>query len=123
MPLSSRIHAGQLQHQIKIVDLALTQDSFGGTQIDDGVPFATVWAKIEALSGRELEAAQQKVSEVTHRITLRFLPGVRAKQNVWFRDRQFQIEDVEDPLEQQKILFLLCIERDNSAREEGGSVG
>jgi SPP1 family predicted phage head-tail adaptor len=123
MPLSSRIHAGRLRHQIKIVDLVLAQDTFGGTQIDSGAVFAVVWAEVLALSGRELEAAQQKVSEVTHRITLRYLPGIVAQQNVWFDDRQFQIEDVEDPDERRKILFLLCIERDNSAREEGGSAG
>jgi SPP1 family predicted phage head-tail adaptor len=120
--LSSRIHAGRLRHQIQIVDLVLSQDSFGGSAIDNATPFATVWAEVLDLSGRELEAAQQKVSEVTHRITLRYIPGVKAKQNVWFDDRQFQIEDVQDPDQRKKILYLLCIERDSSSREQGGSV-
>jgi SPP1 family predicted phage head-tail adaptor len=123
MPLPSRIHAGRLRHEIKIVDLVNTQDSFGGNAIDNETPFATVWAEVLDLSGRELEAAQQKVSQVTHRIMMRWIPGVRAKQNVWFDDRQFQIEDVQDPDERRKILYLLCIERDGSAREQGGSAG
>jgi SPP1 family predicted phage head-tail adaptor len=122
MPLNSRIYAGQLRQQIKIVDLTNSQDSFGGVAIDSATPFATVWAKVDPLSGRELYAAQQKVSEVTHRITIRWMPGITAKQNVWFGDRQFQIQAVENPEELNKILYLLCVERDRSAREQGGSV-
>lgn len=109
---------------MKIVDPTLIQDSFGGTQIDQATPFAVVWASVEALSGREPYAAQQKVSEVTHRVRIRWMRGVKAKQNIWLADpdgdRQFQIQAVENPDETRHYLDLLCIERDNSAREEGG---
>lgn len=100
---------------------SLAQDTAGGWQIDKNNLFATVWAKVEALTGRELEAAQQKVSEVTHRITIRWLAGVKSNMNVWFDNRQFQIQDVENPDERHKLLMLLCIERDDSAQEQGGS--
>jgi SPP1 family predicted phage head-tail adaptor len=122
MPLNVRIYAGQLRHQIKIVDLTNSQDSFGGVAIDSATPFATVWAAVESLSGRELYAAQQKSSQVTHRITMRWMDGVFARQNVWYGDRQFQIEYVENVKELNKILYLFCIERDDSVREQGGSV-
>jgi SPP1 family predicted phage head-tail adaptor len=122
MPLNSRISAGQLRHQIKIVDLTNSQDSFGGVAIDSATPFATVWAAVESLSGRDLYTAQQKNSQVTHRITMRWMDGVFARQNVWYGDRQFQIEYVENVKELNKILYLFCVERDDSAREQGGSV-
>lgn len=122
MKLKSRIKAGDLVHQIKIVDLTLQQDSFGGVAIDSATPFATVWAAVESLSGRELYTAQQKVSEVTHRITIRWMEGITAKQNVWFDDRQFQIEAIENPDERNIVLYLLCIERNDSAREQGGGI-
>jgi SPP1 family predicted phage head-tail adaptor len=122
MKLKSRISAGDLRQQIKIVDLTNVQDSFGGVAIDSATPFATVWAAVEPLSGRELYTAQQKVSEVTHRITIRWMEGVKARQNVWFNDRQFQIEAVENPEERNIVLYLLCIELDDSAREQGGGV-
>jgi SPP1 family predicted phage head-tail adaptor len=101
--------------------LSLAQDTFGGTVIDQENVFATVWASVEALSGRELYSAQQKVSEVTHLITIRWLAGVKARMNVWFDDRQFQIQAVENPDERRHFLRLLCIERDDSALEAAGT--
>jgi SPP1 family predicted phage head-tail adaptor len=121
MASQTRIAAGRLRHRILIVQPTLAQDASGGTQEDQANTFATVWASIEALSGRELYAAQQKVSQVTHKITIRWWPGVKANMNVQFEDREFQIESVENPDEQKKMLVLLCMERDSSARESAGS--
>jgi len=109
--------------RIQIVQPTLTQDSFGGTKPDDATIFAEVWASVEAagtltaLKGREIFSAQQKVSQASHIVTIRYLDGVKASMNVWFRNRQFQIQSVIDPDEQRKILFLLCLERDDSANE------
>lgn len=120
MPLSDRIAAGKLRHRISILEQSSRQDSTGGwTPIDSSILLDSVPASIEALTGRELFSAQQKVSEVTHRITMRFAFGVEAKQYVrWFdeRDRFFQIEAIENPDGRRKVLFLLCVERDDSAR-------
>lgn len=117
---NTTIEAGKIRRRIQIVEPTLTRDSAGGTAIDEGTPFLTAWASVEALTGRELYAAQQKVSEVTHRIVIRYRDGIKANQNVWFHDREFQIQAVENPDEGRKLLILLCIERGDSAREEGG---
>jgi SPP1 family predicted phage head-tail adaptor len=114
------VRAGDLRHPIQIVKPTLAQDSAGGWEIDQAGVFANVWAAIEPLTGRELFAAQQKVSEVTHKITIRYTPGVLASMNVWFEDREFQIQAVENPEERNIVLVLLAIERDNSAREQAG---
>lgn len=106
----SQLRAGELRHSIRIVQPNNTQDSFGGTKPDDASVFATVWASVEALSGRELFAAQQKVSQVTHKITMRYLPGVVSSMNVWFDGRQFEILYPDDPDETKKKLELLCVE-------------
>lgn len=116
MPDTS-IRSGELRHRIQIVQRNLTQGSSGGTVEDDASIFATVWAKVEDLEGKELYAAQQKVSEVTHKITMRWMGGIKAKMNVWFDDREFQIEYVTRPLQIRHKLILFCVERDDSARE------
>ncbi len=119
MSASTTIQAGKLRHRISILRANLTQDSFGGWQIgDDSIFAANVPAAIETLTGRELYAAQQKVSEVTHRITIRWQPGILAKMNVAWpdEDRFFQIQVPENPDGRHKVLNLLCIERDDSAR-------
>jgi len=118
---STRIRAGELRHRIQLVKPTLLQDASGGFEEDQANVVATVYAKIEALSGRELYAAQQKVSEVSHQITIRYMPGIDATLNIRFGGREFQIQYVENPDERTKMLILLCIERDSSAREQGGS--
>jgi SPP1 family predicted phage head-tail adaptor len=118
------IAAGELRHVIAIMQPTLAQDANGNISPSAQALVANARAKVEALTGRELYQAQQRVSEVTHRITIRWQAGIKAKQNVWFDSRQFQIEAVENPDEVHHLLSLLCIERDDSAREfPGGSVG
>jgi SPP1 family predicted phage head-tail adaptor len=115
--------ATNFRWRIELAQPNLTRDSFGGTKVDDATVFAEVWASVEAagtltsLKGREIYAAQQRVSQVSHLVTIRYLDGVKANMLVWFRDREFQIQAVIDPDEQQKVLFLLCLERDDSANE------
>jgi SPP1 family predicted phage head-tail adaptor len=116
----SRIQAGQLRHRITILRSNLTINSLGGWKVGDDSPFAeNVPASIEMLTGRELYAAQQKVSQVTHRITIRWMPGILSNMNVgWFDEREkfFQIQAVENPDGRRKKIDLLCIERADSAR-------
>jgi SPP1 family predicted phage head-tail adaptor len=115
------INGTNFRWRIKIAKLNLTQDSAGGVRNDDATVFAEVWAAVEAISatafGKKVYAGQQEVAEVTHRVTIRYIDGVKASMVVWFRDRQFEIEAVVDPDEQQKVLFLLCNERNDSANE------
>jgi len=120
-PISTNISAGTLQHWIVIVKPTLAQDSAGGWAEDAESRVAAVRAQVLALTGRELYAAQQQVSEVTHQITMRYLPGITANMNVWFRGRQFRIQAAVDPDETRKVLVMLCLERNNSARDAGGA--
>jgi len=119
--LPTTLQAGKLRHRIYIVRPNLTQDAAGGSQPDDDSILATVWASVEALTGRELFSAQQLVSEVTHKITIRWLDGIKSSMNVWFDGRQFQIQAIQNPDERHKLLILLCVERDDSALEQGES--
>lgn len=127
---NDRIRAGQLRHRVQLMNLASEQDTFGGPVTADAAVFATVPARIEALSGRELYNAQQMTAQVTHRVTIRWVAGVKAKMDVWFTEnigspavavtRQFQIMDVLNPDEKHHVLLLMCIERDDSAYEVAG---
>jgi len=113
------INGTNFRWRVKIVQPTRTKDSMGSINEDDATVFAEVWAAVEALSattfGKKVYSSLQEVSEVTHRVTIRYLAGVKASMNVWFRDRVFKIEAIVDPDEQQKVLYLLCIERNDSA--------
>ena len=109
------MNPGELQHRITIQDSIIHEDEIGG-QVYDWVDFATVWAKVEALSGREYWAAAQVNAEKTVRVKIRFLPGVATDMRVVFRERTrertFDIKSVIDPDERQRELILMCTEPD-----------
>jgi SPP1 family predicted phage head-tail adaptor len=113
------INGTNFRWRVKIVRPNLTKDSAGGWDPDDVTLVAEVWAAVEALSattfGKTVYAAQQETAQVTHRVTIRYLAGVKSSMNICFRDRVFRIEAVVDPDEQQKVLYLLCVERNDSA--------
>ncbi len=65
------MQAGQLRKRITLQQRSSAVDSFG-QQSTTWVDVFTAWASIEALSARELLAAQALQNEVSHRITLRY---------------------------------------------------
>jgi SPP1 family predicted phage head-tail adaptor len=73
--------------------------------------FATVWASVEPISGREFWAMQQVHSEVTVRIRIRYLSGVLPKMRVTGgASKVYNIEAIINPRDQNGQLELLCSE-------------
>jgi SPP1 family predicted phage head-tail adaptor len=105
------------------MDLTLRQDSSGGVDPSLATQFLETYAAVETLTGRQLFAAQQEVSEVTHKITMRWAPGIVSRQVIFWDDRYFDIQAVQDPDGRRKMLELLCIERNDSRNIQGGGAG
>src|ERR1700722_18578897 len=96
---------GAMEHQVSLL-------SDPGPRDSEGTPLATTdfadtWAAIVVLQGRELDKAQQIVSEVTHRITIPYQTGVASQMQVQFGTRLFQIQAVLNPDERNNELQLL----------------
>jgi len=113
MPFVPRLESGKLRHRIDILNAVTGQDSMGGQTAGAGSTFATVWASVEALSAREIFAAQQITAQVSHKVTIRWLDGVKAKMAVSFDGRAFDIVGVQNPDGRHKMLILLCLERND----------
>ena len=103
------MNAGSLRHRFAIKTAQETTDSFGVT-VETPITFATVWASIEPLSGRELFQAQQVQAEVTHRVRMRYLAGVTAKMKGYYGTREFQILSVANRDERNRELEIMCKE-------------
>ena len=127
MALSPRLRAGELRHRLMLVQPKNIQDSMGGTSLNDNTQIKKVWGKIEAFTGyHDSLAASEIVAVITHKITIRN-PGIPvfSKMQVWFqgpdkintRVRQFQIEAVLNPDERNKMLYLLCLEINESQQQ------
>jgi SPP1 family predicted phage head-tail adaptor len=121
----SRLRAGKLRHRIEIVKpYGPAQDSTGALNLANMSPVATVWASIEAVSGRDTLAAQQFGSICTHKITIRYLGNdqaaplkITAQDAVWFKGRVFQILAALNPDERTKTLILLVVEVNDSQQQ------
>jgi SPP1 family predicted phage head-tail adaptor len=100
---------GAMEHRVSLMSDSASRDS-------EGTPlaltdFSNTWAAIVVLQGRELDRAQEIVSEVTHKITIPYQANVQAQMQVQFGSRLFQIQAILNPDERNTELQLLCVER------------
>ena len=79
--------AGRLRHRVELQAKSVTRDAMGGEVVtwtkQSSAAADGLWAaRVEALSGKALMAAQQAQSEVTARILMRNNPAVQADWRV-----------------------------------------
>ncbi len=67
------MNPGRLDQRLVFEERTTSKDELGGA-LTVWTSVATVWARMQELSGRELFAAQAANSEVTHHITIRYQP-------------------------------------------------
>lgn len=103
------MRGGALDTRVVIQSQSLSQNEFGESVIT-WVDFATVWAEVEQLSGRDLWAMQQIHSPVTTRVLIRPLTGLLSSMRVTFGARVLTIEAVIISRKRQDYLELMCSE-------------
>jgi SPP1 family predicted phage head-tail adaptor len=112
----SRISIGRFRFRVNILDLSNAQDASGGIDPRLVTLFLQTWAAVDTLNGRELYSAQQQNSEVTHKVSIRYAPGILSRQVVGNAGRYYTIQYISDPDGRGKLLELFCSERNDSAR-------
>ncbi|WP_193063466.1 phage head closure protein [Oceanobacillus oncorhynchi] len=103
------IRIGKLDKRIEIGDVEEIRQP-NGRYIEEFVPYHKCWARVHPLSGNEKFAAQQIQSELTHRVEIRYYPGIVPQQKVKYNNRIFDIESVIDIDEQHREMHLNCLE-------------
>ena len=98
--------AGDLRHRITIQQLAEGENDMGDI-VQVWTDFATVWASVEPLTGREYLSAQQVSAETSGRIRMRYRAGVMATMRVLFGGRTYRILSVINPEERNIELELM----------------
>lgn len=69
------MRTGRLRHVVNLERVVVTTNDWG-QQVETWAAYATVWAGIEPLFGREYVAAQQETGHVMVRIILRYRSDV-----------------------------------------------
>jgi len=103
------MNAGKLRHRVTIQQLVATDDGYGGIT-ETWQDVATVWAAVEPLRGTERYRAQQVQAELSHKVTIRYRPGIKPDMRLKYGDRILEIEAVIDVEERHRWLELLCSE-------------
>lgn len=99
-----------MRERIEIQSRTLSADSFGG-QTATWSTAATVWGKVEPLSGREMWQAQQVRPDVSHKVTIRHYSGLTPKHRLLVDSaRVFSIEAVLDIEDRHRQMVLMCKE-------------
>ncbi len=103
------ISAGNLRHQITIEQVVEGRDSFNAVT-EEWVPIVTLWASVEPIRGREFFEAQRVNAEISHRIKVRYYPGITSKMRARFGERIFRIEAALNIEERNREIHLMCVE-------------
>jgi SPP1 family predicted phage head-tail adaptor len=101
------MRSGPLRHRITIEAPVETQGS-DGSMTTTWETFLTAWASIEPLIGREYFAQQREQAAVSHKIRMRYRPGITHKMRVAWGTRVFEIESVLNVGERNREIVLMC---------------
>lgn len=100
---------GPLRHRIALQSSTPMQGEYGSEELVWST-YATVWASVEPLSGKELLNAQQQQAETTVRVRLRYLSTVTTEHRILYASRTFEIVSLINWMEKNKRIELLCKE-------------
>jgi SPP1 family predicted phage head-tail adaptor len=104
------MRAGRLRHRVTVESATETQGASGEVTLG-WTTWASAWAAVEPLAGAERFAAQQVNAEVTHRVTLRHLPGLSPRMRIRHEGRVLEIDAVLNVEERDRETHALCVER------------
>ena len=98
---------GELKRKISLERDTLTR--VDGAEVKTPTTYAAnVWAKAEALSGRELLAAQQIESSVNWRFTVRYRTDILPRDRVVYNGKHMEIRVILPDEDLRDFVWLLC---------------
>lgn len=106
------MRAGELRQRIQLQTKTVTRNGFG-EEVRAWTTLATLWARVETVSGAETIAQQQAAALLTHKITIRAYPALQPALRVsWTHDAVTRIFDVQAVLDDNahRQMQLLCSE-------------
>lgn len=101
---------GALRHRIVVERPERTTDE-AGTGVIAWLPVATVFARIEASGGREIERADGVGGRITHKVILRYRTDVMPEMRIVAGTRVLDIRAAFDADGRARWLQCLCEER------------
>lgn len=86
---------GELRHRVTVESVSIDQDS-SGNDVKSYDTFASRWARIRTLRGRELIAAQAEYAEAECEIVVRFVSGLNETMRINHNSTYYNILNADD---------------------------
>ncbi|MEZ5945214.1 MAG: phage head closure protein [Planctomycetaceae bacterium] len=102
------MRAGLLRHPLTIQNRSVTRDDTG-QELESWSDVATVWGRVEPLSGSERKHGAAIEAETTHRVTLRYTT-LSAADRLKLGERVLQIINILNTDERNIELVVMCKE-------------
>ena len=107
MAIPRPLNPGELRNQVQITRKDASLNAYNEEVVTWPV-FASVWAKIDHLRGREYLDARQATADLTTKITIRYLQGMLPSMRVEFGDQVYEVISVIDVQERHNVMELMC---------------
>jgi SPP1 family predicted phage head-tail adaptor len=104
-----RINAGKYRVPVKIQQRTSEKDSYGSTT-DNWTDFIKVRAGIFPLGGSEFFKANEINSQITHRVHIRYVPGITPDMRIVLNGRNLMITSISNYQERNIELQMYCKE-------------
>jgi SPP1 family predicted phage head-tail adaptor len=102
--------AGALNRRIIIQQQSQARDPFG-QPMTYWTDVVQTWAAISAPTSREIYGLGPGfTAQVTHKVTIRWRPGIKSAMRIVYGGRIFQIQTLSDPDEGRDQIDLMCLE-------------
>ena len=95
--------AGRLRERVTVQQATESRNALGETVLSWST-FAERWASVEGVSARESLTAGQNEISITHKVQMRYLPGLTQRMRIVWRGRTLEI--------------VSLLEHDNRSRHE-----
>lgn len=103
------LNAGDLAYRITIEQPTESRNDVGEAMLTYST-FATVWADVQTMSGREAERHGMTAGINAYRVTIRHLPGLQSSMRIIHDGRTLEIGQVNEK-ERKFHQELLCTEQ------------
>ena len=107
------MRAGNLRNKAIIQKVGTTTNEYGEPEEGDFETFKTVWCSITPISGNEKFLSNADFSKTTHKIRIRYIPGVNASMRLVWKDRIFNFMNTRNIGERDKQIEILAWEDNN----------
>lgn len=104
------MQAGELREKIIIQSSTETRTGSGAVTNTWGT-FATLWAAVEPMTGREFFQVDQLSAERTIKFVVRYKAGITAKMRISWNSRTFDIRSIINTKQRNRSMQLIAVER------------